>query len=144
MNRSSTMRLACAAAAVLALTGCGGGGEDEKESNAAACQSFADANNALVALTYNGKGSLTVAQWQAAKDTAVNDLDKASLTATGAVRERIDQLVADLPRDTLDLGQLGSVTGEALVTNEGRVENACTAEGHNVRIDRLRVFTLSR
>ncbi|WP_460863104.1 hypothetical protein [Rhodococcus aerolatus] len=130
---------------LLPLTACGSSDEgDATDANAAACAAFATANNSLVALTYNGKGSMSVVQWQNAKDAAVNDIDKASLAATGAVRERLDQLVADLPTDTLDLGQLNTDSGQALVTNEGRVENACTAEGHNVKIDRLRLFTLGR
>lgn len=129
----------------LLLGGCGGGQQAAAPTttvtppNAAACTAFAVANNDLVSLSYNGKGTMTLDQWKQAKNDAVRNIDRASLQAQGAVKERIDTLVAQLPADTLKLVLTDSPSGRSLVTNEDRVDNACQADGHPVTIKRLTV-----
>lgn len=105
--------------------------------NAAACPAFAEANNDLVSLLTGGKGTtMTADQWKQAQKDAVRNIDRASLQARGAVKERIDTLVAQLPGDSIKLAFLDSPSGRSLVTNEDRVDNACQADGHPVTIKR--------
>jgi len=80
---------------------------------------------------------MTKDQWEKAQKDAVTNIDRASLQAQGAVKERIDTLVAQLPTDTIKLAFLDSPSGRSLVTNQDRVDNACQADGHPVTIKRL-------
>lgn len=46
---------------------------------------------------------MTVPQWKAAQAAAVNDMDKAGLTTTGTVKERITALVSIVPADPIEM-----------------------------------------
>lgn len=106
--------------------------------NAAGCKAFAKANNQLAGYLTDGKKSLTADQWTAAKAAAVNDMDKAGLTTSGTVKERITALVLIIPADPTDMElSTGRAVAETYNTTLDRIANACAADGATVSLAKI-------
>ncbi|MBG0741350.1 hypothetical protein IV500_18450 [Paeniglutamicibacter antarcticus] len=106
--------------------------------NAAGCKAFAKANNQLSSYMTDGKKSLTAEQWKAAEAAAVNEMDKAGLTTTGTVKERITALVSTIPADPTDMElSTGRVLAETYNTTLDRIANACAADGATVSLSKV-------
>lgn len=145
--KNLVMSVVASVALTVVLTGCGTATPTTTSSetttptptptnpNIEACHDFETASNQLGQLLYGGKGSLTLTQYQAAMSDAANAMDKAGLTATGAVQQRINDLITIMPPNPRDMMlSTGKSVGQKYNTSLDRVSNACDAENATIEL----------
>lgn len=133
-----------AVAALLLLTGCAGApaaeptqeAEETKPAgylNGTACSDFSIAAKDLIEATKNGRGDMTMREFDQSLEDHREALDQATLIADGTIRDRMEAVMDDLP----PVGNLSEVayyglyeSAKDFVTNIGRVETACEADNH--------------
>lgn len=77
-------------------------------------------------------------QYQAAMSDAANAMDKAGLAATGAVQQRINDLITIMPPNPRDMMlSTGKSVGQEYNTSLDRVSNACDAENATIELTRV-------
>lgn len=123
-------------AGALLLAGCGS--DDKADDNhAEACTSFASAQRELVGYGVDGKKTLTLEQFTAAKTEAVESMDSAGLSTTNSdIKSRVDNLVKGIPTDTTQL-QISKKQADSFNTNSAAVSRACEAAGTTIVVSKI-------
>lgn len=104
--------------------------ELKADPNDQACIRFAENHNVLANLMIDGKGDLTVEEWQQSELDMVSALDSASLTAEGEIAARMKAAVLLIPADPRDMvGTVEWRIGEEYNQAISRVHTACEADG---------------
>ncbi|KZL30484.1 hypothetical protein A3852_23135 [Rhodococcus qingshengii] len=126
-------------AGALLLAGCGS--DDKADDNhAKACTDFATAQNKLVNYGVDGKQSLTLEQFTAAKTETVGAIDSAGLSTSDAdVKSRISTLVTGIPTETVKLMTSKSVA-ESFNSNSTAVARACESAGTPITVSNIRII----
>ncbi|WP_336879589.1 hypothetical protein [Rhodococcus globerulus] len=123
----------------LLLAGCGS--DDKADDNhAQACTDFAAAQKKLVDYGIDGKQSLTLEQFTAAKTETIGSMDSAGLSTSDAdVKSRISTLVTDIPTETVKLMTSKSVA-ESFNSNSTAVARACESAGTTITVSKIRII----
>lgn len=104
--------------------------EIKADPNDQACIQFADNHNVLAKLMIDGKGDLTIEEWQQAELDMVAALDAASLTAEGEIAARMKAAVLLIPADPRAMvGTVDWRIGQEYNRAISRVYTACQADG---------------
>ncbi|WP_336879972.1 hypothetical protein [Rhodococcus globerulus] len=136
MNKSF---LAVLGSGALLLAGCGN--DDKADDNhVKACTDFATAQNKLVDYGIDGKQSLTLEKFAAAKTETIGSMDSAGLSTSDAdIKSRISTLVTDIPTDTVKL-MTSKAAAESFNSNSTAVARACESAGTTITVSKIPII----
>ncbi|QCB50328.1 hypothetical protein E5720_05165 [Rhodococcus sp. PAMC28707] len=125
-------------AGMVALVGCGSGESADSSAsgaNADVCAQFKSAHDELTTLATTGPGvGGDPVQWTADKDAALAKISPLADQAEGEVKTNIEALVSALPKDSLELTEADSASGQAFVDNSEAVAASCGNDGTTVTL----------
>ncbi|ORI27127.1 hypothetical protein [Rhodococcus sp. 1168] len=125
-------------AALVALVGCSSSDSADGSvlgANADVCTKFSAAHDELAALATTGPGvGGDTVRWTADKDAALAKISPLADQAEGQVKANIQKLVSALPKDSLELTEADSVSGQAFVDNSEAVATSCDSSGTTVEL----------